>query len=155
MLGSKPSSFLMEQHHQLSSDTGAPLSDPSSYRRLVGRLIYLTITRPDLTYAVHILSQFMHYPRHGHWDAAYRLLRYLKFSPGQGILLLSSNDLSLHIYYDSDWASCPMTRRSVTGYYVSLSSTPISWKTKKQPTVSRSSAEAKCRAMANATSEAI
>ncbi|XP_058005406.1 uncharacterized mitochondrial protein AtMg00810-like [Hevea brasiliensis] len=105
MLGCKASPFPMEQQHRLSVDSGEKLSDVSKYRSLVGRLIYLTITRPDLTYAVHILSQFMHEPRR-------------------------------------NWASCPMTRRSVTSYFMNLGNAPISWKTKKQPTVSRSSAEA-------------
>jgi len=155
MLASKPSSFPMEQQHKLSSDTGDPLFDSGRYQRLIGRLIYLTITRPEITYSVHILSQFMQDPKQGHWDAAMRLLRYLKSSPGQGILLPASNDLRLHVYCDSDWASYPMTRRFVTGYFVMLGAAPISWKTKKQPTVSRSSAEAEYRAMANATSEAI
>lgn len=155
MLGSKPSYFPMEQHHKLSSDTGDLIPDPGQYRRLVGRLIYLTITRPDITYPVHILSEFMQDPRQGHWDAAICLLRYLKSSPGQGLLLPSSNDLNLHVYCDSDWASCPMMRRSITGYLVMLGSAPISWKTKKQPTVSRSSTEAGYFAMANTTSEAI
>ena len=97
----------------------------------------------------------MQEPRQRHWDAVMRLLRNLKSSPGQGILLPSSNDLRLHVYCDSDWASCPMTRRSVTGYFILLGSAPISWKTKKQSTVSRSSAEAEYRAIANATSEAV
>ena len=97
----------------------------------------------------------MQEPRQRHWDVVMRLLRNLKSSPGQGILLPSSNDLRLHVYCDSDWASCPMTRRSVTGYFILLGSAPISWKTKKQSTVSRLSAEAEYRVMAHATSEAV
>ncbi|PKI50616.1 hypothetical protein CRG98_029003 [Punica granatum] len=66
MLDARPSTFLMEQHHRLTADSGTPLDDPSRYRRLVGRLIYLTITRPELCYPVHILSQFMQDPRQDH-----------------------------------------------------------------------------------------
>jgi hypothetical protein len=131
MLGAKPISFPMEQHHHLSIDTGAPVEDPAQYRHLVGRLIYLTITRPDITYSVHIFSQFMHDPHQGHLDVAMRVFRYLKSSPGQGIFLSSSSDLTLQAYCDSDWAGCPMTRRSTTGYFTQLGSSPLSWKTKK------------------------
>ena len=123
------------------------------HRRLVGCLIYLTSTRPDLVYTVHILAQFMQHPRQDHWDAALRTVRYLKGCPGQGILLRPDCELSLTGWCDSDWATCPLTRRSFTGWIVFLGSSPISWKTKKQHTVSRSSAEAKYRSMAAVTSE--
>lgn len=154
MLGSRPSQFPMEQHHRLSTSTSVTLTDPAQYRRLVGRLIYLTITRPELSYSLHVLAQFMHEPRQDHWDAAMRVLRYLKQSPGQGIFL-RPNSLELQAYCDSDWAGCPLTRRSVTGYFITLGGCPISWKTKKQTTVSRSSAEAEYRAMASTVSEII
>ena len=155
MLGAKPAGFPMEQNHRLTSEFGSPIADTSKYRRLVGRLLYLTITRSDLQYSTHILSQFMQDPRHEHWNAAMRLLCYLTFCPGQGIFLPASNPLHLQAYSDSDWASCPMTHRSVTGYLLKLGLAPISWKRKKRATVSCSSAEAEYRAMANATSEVI
>ena len=155
MLGSKPVAFPMETNHKLALATGKLLSDPTQYRRLVGRLIYLTITRPELCYAVHILSQFMQQPREEHMEAAKRVLRYLKGNPGQGILLRSDSNLQLYAFCDSDWGACPLTRRSLTGYFVTLGTSPISWKTKKQSTVSRSSAEAEYRAMATVTSEVI
>ena len=82
MLGAKPVSFPMEQNHKLSHDTGEPLVDASQYRRLIGRLLYSTITRPDIMYPVYILSQFMQTPCQGHWDVAMRILYYLKGSPG-------------------------------------------------------------------------
>ena len=119
----------------------------------MGRLIYLIVTRPDLTYAVHVLSQFLHAPTQQHLDGAHRIVRYLKGCPGQGILLSSACDLSLQGWCDSDWAACPVTRRSLTGWLVFLGSSPISWKTKKQHTVSRSSAEAEYRSMASITCE--
>jgi len=78
MLGAKLVSFPMEQNHRLQSDSGSPILDGSRYRRLVGCLLYLTITRSNLTYSVHIFSQFMQDPRQTHWDAAIELLRYLK-----------------------------------------------------------------------------
>ncbi|KAK2991896.1 hypothetical protein RJ640_011585 [Escallonia rubra] len=155
LLGSKPSSTPMDQQHKLTPDAGSICSDPGQYRRLVGRLLYLTITRPDISYAVHVLSQFMHAPRQPHLDAAFQVLRYLKGAPGQGILLPANSSLTLRAYCDADWAGCPSTRRSTTGYIIFLGSSPISWRSKKQSVVSRSSAEAEYRAMATTSSEII
>ena len=151
--GAKPSPFPMSQQHQLGHSISTPLADPSSYRCLVGQLLYLTITRPDILYAVNILSQYMHSPRLDHHDAAMKVVRYIKNSPGQGLFFPSQNNLQLTGYCDADWGACPKTRRSITGCYISLGNAPISWRTKKQPTVSRSSAEAEYRAMAGTTSE--
>lgn len=135
LLGAKPVSFPMEQNMKLS-DSGELLKDLSQYRRLVGRLIYLTVTRPDITYSVHVLSRFMHAPRKPHMEAALRVLRFLKNSPGQGLFFSSQNDLSLRAFSDSDWAGCPVSRRSTTGYCVFLGSSLVSWRTKRQKTVS-------------------
>lgn len=85
----------IEPNHQLGLTTGALLEDPELYRRLVGRLIYLVVTRPDLAYSVHILSRFMHEPRQEHLDVTMRVVLYLKGTPGQGILLRVDSDLSL------------------------------------------------------------
>ncbi|RVW45682.1 Retrovirus-related Pol polyprotein from transposon RE2 [Vitis vinifera] len=153
LLGAKPCGFPIEHNHRLGLVNGELMSNPKSYRRLVGRLIYLAVTRPDLAYSVHILSQFMQEPRIEHWEAALRVVRYLKGTPGQGILLRADSDLSLQGWCDSDWAACPVTRRSLSGWLVFLGQSPISWKTKKQHIVSRSSAEAEYRAMAAVTCE--
>lgn len=147
-LCAKPSRFPVEPNLALTQGDGALLQDASQYRRLVGKLIYLTITRPDLVYVVHILSQFMDKPRQPHLDAAYKVLRYIKQAPGQGILLPSSWSLELKAFCDADWAQCKDTRRSTTGYCIFLGNVPISWKTKKQGSVSRSSAEAEYKSMA-------
>ncbi|CAM8892605.1 unnamed protein product [Rhodiola kirilowii] len=143
----------MDTKHKLVLSTAPALSDPSTYRRLIGQLIYLTVTRPDLSYPVHILSQFMANPREDHLQAAHRVLRYLKLAPSQGLFYPSNQELHLTAFCDADWGACPITRRSVTGYSILLGASLITWKTKKQPVVSRSSAEAEYRAMAQTSCE--
>lgn len=140
-------------HLKLSSTEGDFISQPELYRTLVGKLNYLTNSRPDLSYTVQVLSQYMHAPRTTHLAALQHTLRYLAGTLSQGILLNASDKLTLQAFSDADWASCADTRRSVTGYILLFGSSPVSWKSKKQTTVSRSSAEAEYRAMASAAAE--
>ena len=116
LLGTKPSASPTEENHKLTLATVPVLDDAARYCRVVGRLIYLTIARPDLYYSIHILSQFMQAPCEEHMNAARRVLWYIKGTPDCGILLHSTNDLTLIGYCDSDWGACPLTRRSLTGY---------------------------------------
>jgi hypothetical protein len=118
-------------------------------------LIYLTNTRPDISYVVHCLSQHMHSPLQSHLKAALRVLKYLKGSPGSGLQFNKESDIKLRAYSDSDWAKCPKTRKFVTGFCVFLGSSLISWKSKKQATLSKSSAEAEYRSLASTTCEVI
>ncbi|KAJ0580529.1 putative RNA-directed DNA polymerase [Helianthus annuus] len=155
LLGCRPSLFPMEQNLKLDMCEDAERVDANQYRRLVGKLLYLQATRPDITHSVNVLSQFVTDPREPHQEAALRVLRYLKTTPGQGILLPKAGDLELSTYCDSDWLGCPYTRRSRTGYLLLLGGAPISWKSKKQSVVSRSSAEAEYRAMATTVSEVL
>uniref|UniRef100_A0A803PTS7 Uncharacterized protein n=1 Tax=Cannabis sativa TaxID=3483 RepID=A0A803PTS7_CANSA len=143
----------MDPRTKLDDTQGTPLDDPFAYRQLVGRLLYLTLTRPDITFAVNILSQFISSPRTPHMQAIHHLLRYLKGCSGQGLLYSSTSPLCLRRFSDSDWASCPTTRRSTSGFCIFIGDYLISWKTKKQTTISRSSAEAEYRALAAASSE--
>ncbi|KAL0438755.1 UNVERIFIED_CONTAM: Retrovirus-related Pol polyprotein from transposon RE2 [Sesamum latifolium] len=135
------------QHVKLSVTGGAVLSDPKRYRRLVGRLLYLGFTRPDISYSVQQLSQFLQHPCDDHWRAALHVVRYLKGTSATGLFFPCSNSFRLTAYCDADWASCVDTRRSISGFCVFLGSALISWKSKKQATVSRFSAEAEYRSM--------
>ncbi|KAL5558567.1 hypothetical protein UlMin_034778 [Ulmus minor] len=158
----------MEPNLKLSQEDGELFDDPSLYRRLIGKLLYLTITRPDLSYAVNRLSQFLAKPRIPHYKAVQRVLHYLKATPGQGLFYPTNTDMDLKAYakaafpamvvqfkvfYDTDWGTCSDTRRSILGLCVFLGDSLISWKSKKQATVSCSSAEAEYRSMANACCE--
>ncbi|GJW67118.1 cysteine-rich receptor-like protein kinase 8 [Tanacetum coccineum] len=147
VLNNKPYKLPIEPNLKLQANVGTPLQDPEVYRRFIGKLIYLTVTRPDICYTVQLLSQFMQSPTFVHMQAVKHLLRYLLNSPGQGILLANDSVIQLKAYCDSDWASCPMTGRSTTCYCILLSDSPIICKSKKQAVVSRSSIEANYRAM--------
>ncbi|KAL4334975.1 hypothetical protein GQ457_07G002860 [Hibiscus cannabinus] len=154
-LAKKPAELPIASPHKLNKDDGQFLDDPQLYRRMIGRLLYLTHTRPDITYAVNLLSQFVSSPRKTHLQAVHHLLSYIKGSPGLGLFFSSEATLQLTAFVDSDYNSCPDTRRSTTGYCTFLGDTLISWKSKKQHTVSRSSCEAEYRAMAIATCELV
>jgi len=148
LVHSTPVKLPLDTQLKLDANTGIILSEPDKYRRLVGKLLYLTLTWPNVSYPVQLLSQFLQNPTTEHMKAALHVVRYLKGSPGQGILMANSSAAQLTAFCDSDWASCPDTRRSTTGYCILLGHSPVSWKTKKQSVVSRSSAEAKYRPMA-------
>lgn len=155
LLAGKPTRIPMDPNVKLSVNDGDPLEDAAIYRRLIGRLLYLTISRPDIAYAVHKLSQFVTQPRVPHLMAAHHLLKYIKSSPAQGIFFSASSSLQLKAFSDADWAACVDTRRSVTGFCVFLGDSLVSWKAKKQTTTSRSSAEAEYRALAATASELV
>ncbi|GAA0168579.1 transmembrane signal receptor [Lithospermum erythrorhizon] len=125
-----------------------PLPNASEYRQLVGALQYLCITRPDITYAVNQASQFMHSPTTTHMIAAKRILRYLSTTKSHGIVFRASPSVSLRVFTDSDWAHCPVTRRSTSGYCIFFADNLITWSSKKQVTVPRSSTEAQYRCLA-------
>ncbi|RVW43313.1 Retrovirus-related Pol polyprotein from transposon RE1 [Vitis vinifera] len=113
LLGAAPIDTPMERGLKLS-DKNDFLKDQGRYRRLVGRLIYLIVSRPDITYAVHVLSRFMHQSRKVHMEAAFRVVRYLKNAPGQGLFFSLNNDFRLRAYCDSDWAA-EAEYRAMTG----------------------------------------
>ena len=154
MLNSKPANTPFDSKLQLDK-LGDPLDSPNYYQKLVGKLIYLTITRPDISFAVSLVSQYMHAPTVVHLCMVKRILRYLKKTIGRGIVMRRNGHTDIIGFSDSDWAGNTIDRRSTTGYCMFVGGNLVSWKSKKQPVVARSSAEAEYRAMAAASCEMV
>ncbi|RVX11444.1 Retrovirus-related Pol polyprotein from transposon RE1 [Vitis vinifera] len=148
-------SYSMELNVKLCKEKGDLLADPSLYRKLVGSLVYLTITRPDISFVVQQVSQFLQTPRHLHLATARRIICYVQGTSTRGLFFPTGNSTRLAAYSDADWASCSDTCRSITSWCVFLSDALISWKSKKQDRVSKSSTESKYWAMSLACSEII
>ncbi|XP_019181628.1 PREDICTED: uncharacterized protein LOC109176678 [Ipomoea nil] len=125
-LDAKPAKTPCITGQKLTNLEGKLLESPEIYRKLVGKLLYLTNTRPDITFAVQHLSQFVDKPRNAHLVAAHRVLRYLKGSPGKGLFYTSKSQIKLQGFSYSDWATCAETRKSVTGYCIYLGNSLIS-----------------------------
>jgi hypothetical protein len=148
----KPSSTPYSSVSRLTKSQGTTLSNPTLFRNLVGALQYLTFTRPNLSFAVNQVCQFMHSPTDIHMIATKRILRYL-YSTLHCVFLFQLGSLSLQAYVDANWASDPLDRWSTFGYVVFLGSTPITWVSKKQCTISRSSTKVEYRNLASAIAE--
>ncbi|GKC94053.1 ribonuclease H-like domain-containing protein [Tanacetum coccineum] len=152
MVHCNPSRTPVDTESKLGQE-GVPVQDPTLYRNLVGVLQYLTFTRPDLSYAIQHVCLYMHDLREPHFAALKRILRYVRGTVDFGLLLYASATTSLVGYTDSDWAGCPSTRRSTSGYCVFLGNNLLSWSAKRQHTISHSSAEAEYRGVANVVTE--
>ena len=127
MLGSKPVATPIEPNHRLGEAIGEQTVDKEMYQRLVGKLIYLSHTRPDIAYSVSVISQFMHDPIEVHLQAAYRVLHYLKANPGKGIMYKRNSELVLEAYTDADYVGSPVDRKSTSGYCTFLGGNLVTW----------------------------
>ena len=147
----------MSSTEKLVQGEGEELSgtDATKYRSTVGALQYLTLTRPDLSFAVNRVCQYMQTPTDQHWSAVKRILRYLKHTLNVGLHIRKSASTHISAFSDADWAGSPDDRKSTSGFAVFLGSNLVSWSSRKQPTVARSSTEAEYKALANATAEII
>jgi hypothetical protein len=143
----------MSMSQILNKLDGAPFHDPHLYRSIVGGLQYLSFTRPELAFAIHKVNKYMHDPKEPHWVAVKRILRYLKETIFHALLIQPDHLLQLQTFNDADWASDQDDIRSISAYCVYLGKNLISWSCKQQPTVARSSTEAKYKALANAAVE--
>ena len=160
---SNPVATPMDPGLKLSQPDHSTLSDEEKselaklpYRSLVGGLIYLAIgTRADIAYAVQQLSQFLNCYSFVHWNAAIHVLRYLKGTRIFRLVLGGTNNVQLLGFSDSNWANCPDSRRSISGYTFSLGSGVTSWSARKQKMVAASSCEAEYMAAFEATKEAL
>lgn len=153
MLDCKPVDTPIEANHQLGMFPNQSPCDKGRYQRLVGRLIYLSHTRPDIAYAISVVSQFMHNPSKDHMKAVLRILRYLKKSPGKGLLFKKGGNMEVMGYTDADWAGNAMNMRSTSGYFMFVCGNLVTFRSKKQKVVARSSAESEFRGMAHGVCE--
>ena len=149
----QPAKTPIEVNHKLTLNKDEQETDIGNYQRLIRRLIYLAHTRRDISYVVNTLSQYMHSPRISHLQAAHRVLRYLKGTTGWGLHFKHQGMMSLDTYTDSDFTSSLVDHRSTTGYCVFLAGNLVSWRSKKQEVVARSTTEAKFRALAHKLTE--
>jgi hypothetical protein len=137
------------------SDTCLDLVDPTMYRKLIGSLMYMIHTMPDICYAMIAMSQFMTKPRQRHWVEAKHSLRYLRGTISYALRYTSSGGLFLHGYADVDWVGSPVDRKSTSGYYFNVGSGMISWSSRKQGSIAQSTTEAEYIAASDASKEAV
>ncbi|BBN69007.1 hypothetical protein Prudu_689S000100 [Prunus dulcis] len=142
-----------ERNHKLGLYPDQVPTDKERYQRLVGKLIYLSFKRPDIAYAVSIVSQFMHSPIEDHTGAVMRILRYMKVTPIKGLMFCKYGHTDVEGYMDVDWVGSVTDRRSTSGYFTFVDGNLVTWRSKKQKVVSGSSAEAEYRGMAQGVCE--
>ena len=155
MLRCKPTDTPMDSTKKIGIEKDSAPIDKGRYQRLVGRFIYLSHTRPNIGFSVGVVSQFMNNATEEHMEAVNRILRYLKMTPGRGLLYKKNDTREVEVFLDADWASDVSNRRSTSGYSSYVWVNLVTWRSKKQSVVSRSSAEAAFRSLAPGIYEGI
>ncbi|CAL2254674.1 unnamed protein product [Prunus armeniaca] len=153
MLDCKPIDIPSEQNHKLGLYPDQVPTDKERYQRLVGKLIYLSHTRPDIAYAMSVVSQFMHSRSEDHMGVLMCILRYLKVTPGKGLMFCKYGHTDVEGYTDADWAGSVINKHSTSRYFTFVGGNLVTWRSKKQKVVSRSSAEAEYRGMTQGVCE--
>ena len=151
-LGVKPCSSPIVPSVHLTRECET-FEDPERYRRLVGKLNHLTVTRPDIAHLVHVVSQYMSAPTVDHWAVVEQILCYLKEALGRGVLYNNHGHNRIECFSDVDWVGSKEDMRSTSRYYVFVGGNLVSWKSKKQSVVSQSSTKSKYRAMTQSVCE--
>ncbi|KAM1349822.1 hypothetical protein EV1_003832 [Malus domestica] len=155
MVGCKPVATPLVVNEKFQREDGSGDADESVYRSLVGSLLYLTTTRPDIMYAASLLSRFMHKPTCIHYGAAKRILRYIQGTLDFGIMYERNVKPKLYGFCDSDWGGSVDDLKSTSGYTFTLGTGVFSWASKKQKSVALSTAEAEYVSASIATSQVV
>ncbi|XP_071687714.1 secreted RxLR effector protein 161-like [Rutidosis leptorrhynchoides] len=155
MIDCKLAETPMILNQKLYMEDEAKLADKGQYQRMVGKLIYLVHTRPDIAHAVGVVSQFMHQPQDHHMEAVFRIIRYLKKTVDHGVVFKRNGHLKTQIYTDASWAGEKGDRRSTSGFFTLVGVNLVAWRSKKQKVVSLSSAESEFRGIAKGVVEAL
>ena len=148
MMGCKPVDTPMDANVKLDMKENDEPVDKGQSQRLVGKLIYLAHTLPDIAFVVSCVSQFMHSPSKSHLDVVYWILKYLKGTPGRGLLFQKNEERKVEVYVHADWAGLVTDRRSTSGYCSYVWGNLVTWRSKKQTVVAWSNDEAELRSTA-------